>query len=119
MDGGLVVFVLIVVGWVVALHRRFDETAPQPHLRRSLSAHEVIPGADDRHRVSRVSVLRTEHGAPGERRAILTLPTVVRCHNRLGRVYLLVIAPFHRRFVRSGLRRAACRGWPMLAGDHR
>jgi hypothetical protein len=38
--------------------------------------------------------------------------TVVHCHNTLGRVYLAVIAPFHRRIVRSALQRAARRGWP-------
>jgi hypothetical protein len=36
----------------------------------------------------------------------------VQCHNLLGRVYLLVIAPFHRMVVRSTLHRAARAGWP-------
>ena len=72
---------------------------------------EVLLGEDDRHLDFRISVLRTERA--------LTVSTVVHCHNRLGRVYLLAIAPFHRRIVRSGLRRAARRGWPMRAGERR
>lgn len=45
--------------------------------------------------------------------AFVTLSTVVHCHNRLGRVYLFAIGPFHRLIVQSGLRRAARRGWPV------
>ena len=83
------------------------------------SAQEIILGEDDRHLDFRVSVLRTERGDRDERHAVLTLSTVVHCHNRLGRVYLLAIGPFHRGVVKSGLRRAARRGWPMREGDHR
>lgn len=32
-------------------------------------------------------------------------------HNRFGRLYIVVIAPFHRLVVRSALARAAARGW--------
>ena len=52
--------------------------------------------------------------ASTDAQARLTLSTVVHCHNRLGRVYLFVIAPFHRLIVRSGLRRAARLGWPRV-----
>jgi hypothetical protein len=38
--------------------------------------------------------------------------TVVHCHNLLGRLYILAIAPFHRLVVRSALQRAARTGWP-------
>ena len=37
---------------------------------------------------------------------------VVHCHNLLGRVYILVIAPFHGQVVKASLRRAARVGWP-------
>jgi Protein of unknown function (DUF2867) len=40
--------------------------------------------------------------------------TVVHCHNRLGRTYITLIAPFHRRVVEAGLRRAARLGWPTV-----
>jgi hypothetical protein len=43
---------------------------------------------------------------------VLTLSTVVHCHNALGRTYIRVIAPFHRLIVKSCLRRAARTGWP-------
>jgi hypothetical protein len=33
--------------------------------------------------------------------------TVVHCHNRLGRTYLAVIAPFHRAIARANLEQAA------------
>ncbi|HEV3177687.1 MAG TPA: DUF2867 domain-containing protein [Stellaceae bacterium] len=33
--------------------------------------------------------------------------TVVHCHNRLGRTYLAVIAPFHRAIAQANLERAA------------
>ena len=78
------------------------------------SATEVVLGEDDRHLDFRLSVLCSNRRSPqGER--LLTLSTVVRCHNRLGRLYILVIAPFHRLVVRSSLRRAARIGWPTAA----
>ena len=71
-------------------------------------AHEILLGEDDRHLDFRVSV-RCEP-ADGATQVIAT--TVVQCHNLLGRLYLLVIAPFHRMVVRSTLQRAASTGWP-------
>lgn len=73
---------------------------------------EIILGEDDRHLDFRVSVLyrpqaRGTAGAPQ-----LVVSTVVCCHNRLGRNYIRLIAPFHRRVVQAGLRRAAHIGWP-------
>ncbi|WBO61234.1 DUF2867 domain-containing protein [Acidocella sp. MX-AZ03] len=35
----------------------------------------------------------------------------MRCHNLVGRAYLLAIAPFHRQVIRSNLSAAAARGW--------
>jgi len=71
-------------------------------------AHEILLGEDDSHLDFRLSV-RCEPiaGAP---HVIAT--TVVQCHNTLGRLYILVIAPFHRLVVRSTLLRAARTGWP-------
>jgi hypothetical protein len=71
-------------------------------------AQEILLGEDDRHLDFRASV-RVEP-AGGATQVIFT--TVVQCHNLLGRIYLLVIAPFHRMVVRSTLQRAARAGWP-------
>lgn len=74
-------------------------------------AREIVLGEDDRHLDFRLSVHRAEpQGADAPPR--LTVSTVVHCHNRLGRGYLRVIAPFHRAIVQSTLRRAAHAGWP-------
>ena len=56
---------------------------------------EIVLGEDDKHLDFRLSVLRTPKSSAtlgGQ----LTVSTVVRCHNLLGRAYILVIAPFHR-----------------------
>lgn len=73
-------------------------------------AHEILLGEDDSHLDFRVSV-RCE-SIDGITHVVAT--TVVQCHNVLGRLYILVIAPFHRRVVRSALQRAACTGWPRM-----
>ena len=73
---------------------------------------EVVLGEDDRHLDFRLSVLCSTQPSPGGQRH-LTLSTVVHCHNRLGRLYIRVIAPFHRLVVQSSLRRAARIGWPL------
>ena len=70
----------------------------------SKSAGEIVMGGDDRHLDFRVAVLvRTD--AQGGRELVVV--TVVHCHNRLGRTYLAVIAPFHRAIARASLERAA------------
>ena len=74
-------------------------------------ADEILLGEDDRHLDFRMSILRQQTNAEGGG-ADLTLTTVVMCHNRLGRAYIKLIAPFHRAIVRDCLRRAARTGWP-------
>jgi len=70
----------------------------------SKSAGELVVGEDDRHLDFRVAfLLRT--GAAGGRELVVV--TVVHCHNRLGRTYLAVIAPFHRAIARANLEQAA------------
>jgi hypothetical protein len=75
----------------------------------SVSPIEMILGDDDRHLDFRASLLirRAATGAGHE----LVATTVVHCHNRLGRLYLTVIAPFHRLIVRTNLDSAARRRW--------
>lgn len=73
---------------------------------------EVLVGEDDRHLDFRTSVLYRAPQGPGSS-ATVVLSTVVHCHNLLGRTYLRLIAPFHRRVVQSLLRQAAAMGWPL------
>lgn len=80
-----------------------------PVLERA--ADELILGAPDRHLDFWVSVLRRPAPA-GRAGPELVVTTVVACHNTLGRAYLSVILPLHRRAVRSMLSRAARRSWP-------
>jgi hypothetical protein len=80
----------------------------------STTEREIVLGEDDNHRDFRLSVLcPAPTGHTGERRLVLS--TVVHCHNRLGRGYIFVIAPFHRVIVQSCLRRAARIGWPQAS----
>src|SRR5258708_2394743 len=66
-------------------------------------AGELVVREDDRHLDFRVAIL-LRAGAAGRREFVAV--TVVHCHNRLGRTYLAVIAPFHRVIVRATLERA-------------
>ena len=75
--------------------------------------HEIVLGEDDKHLDFRLSVLHEVLPAVGAGQVVLS--TVVHCHNRLGRLYILLIAPFHRTVVQATLRRAARSGWPMAA----
>lgn len=72
---------------------------------------EIVLGEDDRHLDFRVSLLCAAGAAPEGGRE-LVVSTVVQCHNLLGRSYLFIIAPFHRRVVKASLLRAARIGWP-------
>ena len=69
----------------------------------SKSAGELVMGGDDRHLDFRVGV-QQRPGVPDGRE--LVVATVVHCHNGLGRMYLAVIAPFHRTILRANLERA-------------
>jgi len=73
---------------------------------------ELIVGEDDKHLDFRLSVLYSAQPLGTQR---LILSTVVHCHNRLGRLYILIVAPFHRLLVQSSMRHAARKGWPRSA----
>lgn len=79
------------------------------------SAHEILLGEDDMHLDFRLSVLCRTQTVSTASAPYLVLSTVVHCHNRLGRAYIMLIAPFHRMVVQSSLRRAARAGWPTAA----
>lgn len=76
------------------------------------NALEVIMGEDDKHLDFRASVLYRAPQEGSTAMASLVVSTVVRPHNLLGRTYLTVITPFHRRVVQAFLRNAAKAGWP-------
>ena len=78
-----------------------DRIAFFPVLGRS--PREIILGEDDRHLDFRASVLVQDDDGEGSRRLVFT--TAVRCHNLVGRGYLIAIAPFHVLIVRSNLGR--------------
>jgi len=81
----------------------------QPHQRRvgmfpviSQTASRVVLGLDDRHLDFRLLV---EVKELGEGRQEVSASTLVAPHNRLGRVYLAIVMPFHRAIVPAMLAR--------------
>jgi Protein of unknown function (DUF2867) len=73
------------------------------------SDRELILGEDDSHLDFRLSLLlRARPDATGDE---LVATTVVRCHNALGRAYLVLISRFHRLVVAGILTRASRKGW--------
>jgi hypothetical protein len=82
----------------------------------STNESEIVMGEDDKHLDFRLSVLCSTGAAPDSGRQ-LTMSTVVHCHNLLGRIYIVVIAPFHRMVVKASLRRAAKVGWPLAVAQ--
>jgi len=63
---------------------------------------EVVLGADDKHLDFRIWVHVEPHAAGSQ----VTASTLVRTHNRFGRLYLATIMPFHRLLSRKMLARA-------------
>jgi hypothetical protein len=74
---------------------------------------EIVLGEDDKHLDFRVSVFQETRADVAGGGRYLTVSTVVRCHNLLGRTYILLITPFHEMVVRSSMRSAARIGWPV------
>ncbi|MDQ8730130.1 DUF2867 domain-containing protein [Bradyrhizobium sp. LHD-71] len=101
-------------GWIVALMALRDvlvrplglRTRYDPQLVRtrrigafpvlSQNPARVVMGLDDSHLDFRLVIDVT---ALDDRRREIVATTLVRTHNRLGRTYLMVILPFHRRIV--------------------
>jgi Protein of unknown function (DUF2867) len=69
----------------------------------SQSPARLVAGFDDSHLDFRV-VVDVANAGPGQQ---VTATTLVLTHNRLGRMYLAIILPFHRLIVRSMLRQVA------------
>ena len=83
-----------------ARHAEVDKVGMFPVV--SETPERIVSGFDDRHLDFRALV--DVAAVPGGTR--ITATTVVLTHNRLGRIYLAVITPFHRIIVRSMLRQA-------------
>lgn len=71
------------------------------------SPQEIILGLDDHHLDFRLIV--TMESITADTQAI-TVTSVIKTHNRLGRVYLKIILPFHRLLARTMLGRASLSG---------
>jgi len=69
----------------------------------SATPQRIVAGFDDSHLDFR-AIVDVATAGQGQR---ITATTVVLTHNRLGRAYLAIIAPFHRLIVRSALRQLA------------
>ena len=72
---------------------------------------EIVLGEDDFHLDFRLSAFCEPSSSAAEHRLVLS--TVVHCHNRMGRIYIFIIEPFHKLVVRASLKRAARVGWPL------
>ena len=69
----------------------------------SAQPQRVVMGLDDRHLDFRLVV---EVSVAEGRKLAATATTYVRTHNMLGRLYLVVVTPFHRRIVPAMLKQA-------------
>lgn len=78
-----------------------------PVLQESATA--VIVGVNDDHLDFRTqfSTDTLRLGPEGPHLGMITVTTIVRTHNRLGRLYLAVVMPFHKLVVRRLLTRVA------------
>jgi len=70
------------------------------------SDREMVLGFDDRHLDFRI-VVETEPSGPSGSQTAVRLMTLVKRHNRLGRIYLAAIMPFHKLIVAGTLTRVA------------
>ena len=64
------------------------------------SENEIVFGQDDRHLNFRASLLLEN----GETEKLLHFTTIVNFHNRFGRVYFVIVKPFHKIIVKRMLR---------------
>jgi hypothetical protein len=70
---------------------------------QSNESNELIVGDNDKHLDFRISIYRSSANGV----EIVTVSTVVEIHNAVGRLYMLVVKPFHRLIARSMLQKAA------------
>ena len=73
---------------------------------RSIERNELIVGEDDKHLDFRISIYRSSLNGV----ETVTVSTAVEIHNAIGRMYMLVVGPFHRYIARTMMQRAAKTG---------
>ena len=73
---------------------------------RSVEPGELIVGDDDKHLDFRISIYRSSANGI----EVVTVSTAVEIHNKIGRLYMLVVKPFHRLMARSMVQRAVDAG---------
>ena len=90
--------------WQEQLHRFRGEPGEQLGLFKVLgkTANEIVLGEDDKHLDFRVSLLIEPQAAAAHTR-MLTISTTVTFNHWFGRLYFLLIRPFHRAIVPSML----------------
>jgi hypothetical protein len=113
---------MLVAMFGIKTANQLENSAEPDHKQRigifkiyGITKNEILLGEDDKHLDFRLSVLVQMRADSTAASPYLVLSTVVHCHNLLGRIYIFIIAPFHRLIVQSMLRRAAQRGWPACA----
>lgn len=72
----------------------------------SETGEQIVAGFDDRHLDFRIVVDVASAGTAPDFQTV-TLTTVIRRHNLLGRLYLAAVLPFHRAIIASALKRIA------------
>jgi hypothetical protein len=75
-------------------------------LIRSIERNELIVGENDKHLDFRISIYRSSLNGV----ETVTVSTAVEIHNIIGRIYMLVVEPFHRYIARTMLQRAVNAG---------
>ena len=67
----------------------------------TITPHELILGADDKHLKFRVSILDTK-----EKDFNIKTTTLVQYNNRMGKIYMFFVKPFHRIVIKRMIRQA-------------
>ncbi len=80
---------------VKAVYKVGDKIGPWPVF--FVGENEIIAGRDNKHMDFRLSVLKVRRGNAAD----VVVTTVCSVHNLFGRVYLFLIAPFHRAGVQA------------------
>ena len=73
---------------------------------QSIEPNELILGDNDKHLDFRVSIYRSSLNGV----EMATVSTAVEIHNTIGRLYMLVVKPFHRAITRAMVQRAVNAG---------
>ena len=73
---------------------------------RSIEPNELIVGDNDKHLDFRLSIFRSSLNGV----EMVTVSTAVEIHNTVGKIYMVVVKPFHRYIARAMIQRAVNAG---------